>query len=240
MSPQTPRRPYFLDPSLDGGRASEAHVVRPAAFTHGNAPSIRPLFSNSVLEPLTEFAPLEPLDPGFDEAPLEPAPLVFESVTHEDEPPETPVMDLTPVGLPPEAAARLEQAIARIDAMAAELREQAALDALDLGLELARRILKSELTARPEAIIPSLRDAVARLAGSSSLTVRLHPDDAAMLGQSDTAARLGVPGSVVRVVADESLERGDCLADDGLGVRVEATVAARLARVREALGEELS
>lgn len=111
---------------------------------------------------------------------------------------------------------------------------ETALDALECELvALARSIaacaMRRELRSDPGALIEHVRDALDALAtalGSTApVTVRLHPEDAAAIGEA--------LGADVLIVADASLARTDCRLERG-AARLDASVCARL----DALGLE--
>jgi flagellar assembly protein FliH len=121
------------------------------------------------------------------------------------------------------AAARLES---RQTAALADVEEMVLRAAYDVAEAIVGRELK--LAADP------VRDAVSRAMSlvpiEAAVVLRLHPEDAALLDLTAEWTR----GQEVHVVADRSLERGDCIADAG-PTRVDARIAAALNRVREVL-----
>lgn len=114
---------------------------------------------------------------------------------------------------------RYHEAVARLE------------DALVAGaFELAEALVGREL----ELATSPGRDAIARALrlaeGTDPVTVRLHPDDIATLGELTSLA----PGRALTVVDDPGVERGGCLLQVGDG-RVDARLSAALARVRQVL-----
>ena len=101
---------------------------------------------------------------------------------------------------------------------------------VDLALSLSRAVLDRELLTAAD---PG-RDAIARalvLAPEGvPVTVRLHPDDAALLTDVDTVTA----GRPVVVVRDLSVERGGCLVE-AAGRSIDAQVGPALARAAAAL-----
>src|SRR6185437_16938548 len=80
---------------------------------------------------------------------------------------------------------------------------------------LARRIVRSELSARPGCVVQVAEQAVETLLQSARhVVVRLHPDDHALVasGASETIAARGA-----RLVADASITRGGCRIDSDIG-----------------------
>jgi flagellar assembly protein FliH len=107
--------------------------------------------------------------------------------------------------------------------------DELARQALDLALQIAEEVLQRELAVADQPGLDALRRALAPVDVRTAVTVRLHPEDRAVL---DPAA---LDGRAVTVVDDPTLSRGDARAETDLGV-VDATVAGALARVREVLG----
>ena len=124
------------------------------------------------------------------------------------------------------ATARLEAGLARLDAEVAE-------ELLALAVELAREVIRQEISARPESLLAVVRDALAQLPHQHT-NIYLHPEDASLLRsyQGDQLAHAGH-----RIHEDAKLARGDCMIEAG-GSQLDATVAMRWRRVLEGLGIE--
>ncbi len=99
--------------------------------------------------------------------------------------------------------------------------------AVHLALDLAEVIIGRELEIATNPGADALRRAMRFRAEHEPVRARLHPDDAAMI-TSELAAD-------VSVVPDPTVNRGDALVELGDGL-VDASIAAALGRVREALG----
>jgi len=99
--------------------------------------------------------------------------------------------------------------------------------------QLARRIVRSELSARPECVVQVAEQAVETLLQSARhIVVRLHPDDHALVasGASEAIAARGA-----RLVADASVTRGGCRVDSDIG-GVDASLEERWRMAVAALG----
>jgi len=100
---------------------------------------------------------------------------------------------------------------------------------------LARQIVRSELTARPEMVVGVAQEALDTLLMSArQITVRVHPDDHTLVAQgaADVLASRGA-----RLLADATIARGGCLVESDIGV-IDASVAARWKRAVASLGCE--
>lgn len=100
----------------------------------------------------------------------------------------------------------------------------------DLALDIARAVLDRELALSDNPGRDAVVRALALAPEGCTAVVRLHPDDADVLGEVDG---LGA-GRAVTVVADRTIERGGCVVD-GAGRQVDAQVGPALARVAAAL-----
>ncbi len=140
------------------------------------------------------------------------------------------------------AAARdvLNERIARLDrileAAARPLRsmdELVELELARLAMTVARQVVAHELRTSPDLVVEAVRQAVLAMpAATAKLRVRLHPDDLALLRSLHVAE----PDWVL--VADGSLERGDCMLESERS-RLDSRVDTRMAAVVDAvLGAE--
>ncbi|MDA8061411.1 MAG: FliH/SctL family protein [Actinomycetota bacterium] len=127
-----------------------------------------------------------------------------------------------------EVLGRVAEALEAARESAAEVAGEAV---LGLAVELAETVIGRhlELAASPGA--DALRRALASVAPGSRVTAHLAPADLESLGDDRVHE-----GSALRVelVADPSLERGDCMVDCGPSV-VDARLAPALERVRDLL-----
>jgi flagellar assembly protein FliH len=106
---------------------------------------------------------------------------------------------------------------------------------LELACELARQVLRHELSNNPNAVLPVLREALGVLVSDSKAAlVRLHPLDLEVLAD---VVRQEFAGLSLTLLADHSLERGGCLVESA-GTVVDATVQKRWSRVVATLGLE--
>ncbi|MCP5029123.1 MAG: hypothetical protein GY929_22850 [Actinomycetia bacterium] len=101
---------------------------------------------------------------------------------------------------------------------------------LDLALEVVQILLDRELDVSDQLGNDALRRALRVAPPVGEIRARLNPIDlAALAGDGDP-----VDPRVVELVADHSLERGDCMLEVG-STLIDARIATALARFREAL-----
>jgi flagellar assembly protein FliH len=121
----------------------------------------------------------------------------------------------------------------QLDALEQQMAQSLAVSAT----QLARQIVRSELSTRPELVETVAREATeALLLSARHITVRVHPDDMAVVAQgaADVLAARGA-----RLVADGQITRGGCLVESDIGV-LDATLQARWSRGAAALGNDES
>jgi flagellar assembly protein FliH len=113
------------------------------------------------------------------------------------------------------------------------LQQQMALAVAAAAAQLARQVVRAELASRPELITAVAQEAIDTLLMSAShITLRVHPDDHALVAQG-TGEALAARGA--RLVADATLVRGGCLVDSDIGA-IDATLQTRWERAAAALG----
>lgn len=146
-----------------------------------------------------------------------------------------------------EAQGLLEQARAEAQAVAGRVRQETEhllraarrereelMTALEpelvrLAVHIARQIVHSELTLRPEAIVHILTAALAKLRGDDRARVRVHPDDYPRVEQNRHVLLAALPGgSEIEVVADPGVGPGEFVVQTDQGTvdgRLDAQVA---------------
>ncbi len=187
-----------------------------------------PLFLKSTtprshVEPCT-FAP-GPAAIGLAPAPAaEPAPQA---------PPPAPAADAGQVRR--EAMERVADAVRTLSLEAERVAEQARGDAIEIGFQVASRILEMEVKANPEALFALVRSALRKAGDSRRVVVRLAPGDAAVLDTDRTRLNEGALASArVEVLPDAALLPGDCLVETDFG-QIDGRLATRLSEARRAV-----
>jgi flagellar assembly protein FliH len=102
---------------------------------------------------------------------------------------------------------------------------------VQLALAIARRVVRREVSLDSDLTLTMARVALDRLGDSTSLTVRLNPDDFEATCRRREAL---LAGSHVTVTPDASVSRGGCLVQSDFGY-VDASVDAQFQELARAL-----
>ncbi len=131
------------------------------------------------------------------------------------------------------AAERLDQAVERLETVERESRAALVSSACELALEIARALLRSEITRGNYDLEGIVRETLGEAAvGRSPCVVHLHPSDHARL--SEVRFRSGT-----RVEADQGVPKGDVHVETSLGLLVRDLDSA-LESIGKRLREELA
>jgi len=108
-------------------------------------------------------------------------------------------------------------------------------DLVRLALAIAARVVKRVVDTEPEVAASNVQEAVALVSSSSDVVIHVHPAELESLQRfcqqwAEQTGRL----DHLRVVADESIDRGGCAIRTGSG-QVDATVQGQLTRIAEQL-----
>jgi flagellar assembly protein FliH len=123
------------------------------------------------------------------------------------------------------------------DAGIAESQQVMAQGVLELACELARQVLRHELSTNPNALQPVIREALSVLStDSKAALVRLNPLDLDVL---EEVLRQEFSGLSLSLLADASVSRGGCLVESA-GTVVDGTIEKRWSRAVARLGLESS
>lgn len=131
--------------------------------------------------------------------------------------------------------ARLAQSLEQLATMGHRLRRQAEADLVHLALAIARRVLRRELNADPDAVAGIVRAALDRLQGQEVLRVRVDPALEEALRRALRQA--GVPASLT-VIADRSCQPGDVILETAHG-DLDASVETQLQEIERGLADRL-
>ena len=134
-----------------------------------------------------------------------------------------------------EAAAHFASIFENAHAQLAASEQVMAQGVLELACQLARQVLRHELSTNPNAVQPVVREAIGMLAvDSKAAVVRMHPLDQEVLAD---VLREEFPGLTLTLLADASVARGGCLVESA-GTVVDGTVEKRWQRALASLGME--
>ena len=105
-----------------------------------------------------------------------------------------------------------------------------------VALELARQVVRSEISMRPELVVTVAEDALGTLLSSArDVVLRLDPDDLA-LAHGSLEEQLRARGA--RVMGDPHVAQGGCVVESDIAV-VDASVDARWQRAAAAMGIDM-
>jgi len=132
-----------------------------------------------------------------------------------------------------EAAQNFARIFESTRAQLADAEQEIARGVLELACELARQVLRHELSVKPNVLQPVIREALGLLmAESKSVVVRLNPLDLDVLKD---VVRAEFPGLSLTLLADAMVTRGGCLIESA-GTVVDATLEKRWMRALASLG----
>lgn len=140
-----------------------------------------------------------------------------------------------------EGAALVQEQAARLNALAQScasalntLEEEVGQTMIRLATRIAEQVLREQLRAHPDMILSVVQDVLqGRPEPGAPLNLRLNPDDLALV---NTFLQQNPDQANYRLIADERITRGGCLAETALG-SVDATLETRWRRIVSALGQ---
>lgn len=134
-----------------------------------------------------------------------------------------------------ETARTFGQLFEMASAQLAESEQVLAKGVLELACEVARQVLRHEMSTNPNALQPVVREALSVLAiDSKAALVRLNPLDMEVLAE---VLRQEFSNLSLTLLPDSSITRGGCLVESA-GTVVDGTVEKRWKRVVASLGLE--
>jgi flagellar assembly protein FliH len=108
---------------------------------------------------------------------------------------------------------------------------------LELACDLARQILRHEISSNPNALLPVIRESLGLLfADSRSVAVKLHPLDLEVL---QPVIQEEFPAVSLNLTADATITRGGCLIESA-GTVVDGRLEKRWARAIGQLGQNFA
>jgi flagellar assembly protein FliH len=135
-----------------------------------------------------------------------------------------------------EAARNFASLLIAADAQMGEAQQLMAQGVLELACEIARQILRQELSVNPDVLTPVIREALELLvADSKTAVVRLNPRDHEVI---KAVLELEFPGVALALRADPRVSRGGCLVE-AAGTVIDGSLEKRWARAVARLGLNL-
>jgi flagellar assembly protein FliH len=132
-----------------------------------------------------------------------------------------------------QAAQHFAKLFSSVQAQQAEVEQVMAQGALELACELARQVLRHELSVNPNALLPVVREAVGLLAAESKgVLIRLNPLDMEVL---EEVVRAELASLSLTLLADSTVTQGGCLIESA-GTVVDGTLEKRWMRAIASLG----
>lgn len=105
---------------------------------------------------------------------------------------------------------------------------------IPLALEAARRVV-AELPITPELVERVVRETLQQAEDTAEITVRLHPDDLALLRQYGSELLQGLPGlGPLKFVASTDVGRGGCIVQTRFGL-IDARRETKLEQLHQTL-----
>jgi len=129
----------------------------------------------------------------------------------------------------------LTQTVAELVAAKAQLLKQWESGALTLAVAMAEKIIRREVSDKPEITLGVLRDTLELAAGAPDITIRLNPDDLTSLAAAvdDVTEQLAHVGKS-RVIPDPAVSPGGCRVETAFG-EIDQRLESQLTRIAEEL-----
>ncbi len=131
---------------------------------------------------------------------------------------------------------RLAQTLEELSGLRDNMVRQTERELVQLAVAIARRILQREVSVDPELTAALAHIALERIGSATPATVRLHPDDFAIVSGGHPGAWIG---RQVEVRPDPSIARGGCLLESEFG-SIDASVDAQVNEIARAVLGEVS
>lgn len=129
---------------------------------------------------------------------------------------------------------RLAQTLEELSGLRDNMVRQTERELVQLSMAIARRILQREVSVDGELTAALAHIALERLGGTTPATVRLHPDDYAVVMAGQVTP---LSGRQVEIRPDPAVSRGGCLVESEFGF-INASVDAQVDEIaRAVLGE---
>jgi flagellar assembly protein FliH len=130
---------------------------------------------------------------------------------------------------------RLTRSIQEMANLRARLRREAEADVVKLALAIARRVIRREVAADPDALRGLVIAALEKLQGQEISRVKVHPSHVAMV---KAGLQQVLSGGVVEVLADSARELGSVIFETTRG-NLDASVDSQLQEIERGLTDRL-
>ena len=111
------------------------------------------------------------------------------------------------------AAAALAAAAQKLEETEARWQAHVMAELPGAAVEIAARILRQELTLKPEALVRVIRDALAAVTPAARVELRVNPDDLAVFDQHKSLLADALGSADVRLESSPDIRRGGCLVE---------------------------
>jgi flagellar assembly protein FliH len=129
----------------------------------------------------------------------------------------------------------LKEACSQLAVLRQTIIRSAEEELLDLAVAIAERVVRTELAARREAVLPIVRTALEVARGRKVLAVRVNPKDYEVLAEHKGEVLASLEGA--RVVPDAEIAAGGCIVEVDSGL-VDARIESQLSEAARLLGRE--
>jgi flagellar assembly protein FliH len=135
--------------------------------------------------------------------------------------------------------ARLNVSLEKLRMQGEWLAEQARSDALEIGFQVARRILEMEVSVNAQPLFSLVRSAVRRAGESRKLSIRLCPQDVARIHDAALMPEVeALSMAKIELIPSIDLSPGDVVVEADYGT-VDGRLATRIEEMRRAIGESM-
>ena len=134
--------------------------------------------------------------------------------------------------------AQLKEALSAFISAKQEVFDYIAPDILEISVDIAKKIIKKELSQDPQQIIDSIIEILKTLSKEESkVTIRVNPNQVSIVKQQmpSVLEQAGLDAKIL-VVPDETMSEGGCLVTTTNGV-IDATIETQIGIICEALKE---
>lgn len=134
----------------------------------------------------------------------------------------------------------LRAATAGVEASLDERIDTLTRQATELAVAIAEQILSATVEARPESVLEVTRSALRRLSDRSRATIKVNPEDLALITQRTALLQSQLGGiDQLEIQAERRIDRGGAVVSTAAG-EIDSSIAAQLRSVREIISAELA